>query len=780
MSSAGGGLVNGRLDTRLPVPLTSFVGRDSELDELAAMIRASRLVTVTGAAGLGKTRLAIEVAGRAAGDVRFAGLVALTEGALVPHEVAASLGVSEQVGDALLNTLAEHIGSRALLLVLDNCEHVVEDCARLVEALLRDCVNLRVLATSRQPLRVPGEQVWPIAPMRLPDRLPDALQQAAGSSEAVRLFEARARLVRPEFSVTPANARSVTLACRTLEGIPLAIELAAARLQTLSVDDVVRRLEDRFRLLAGGGRTAVTRHRTLRAALDWGDRLLDRRERRLFRRLSVFRGGFDLGAVEAVCGGAGIEPDEVGDLVFRLAEKSLLVPDTSRPGPARYRLLETVRQYGARRLARSGDGTWLLERHAAHFLELGVRAEPEERGLDQQRWLERLEADLGNLRAALAWHRAHDVDAWLRLASSLSWFWVTHSHYSEGRIWLEAALAAAAEDAPARSDGMLAMARLCFLQGDYGSARTWCDACLAARRRQGDDTGCGWALTQLGAIHAYLGEYAEGRRRFEEALAATCDELVRMEALVGLGEMLVQAGDLATARARLEEVLRLARGPDAPRGRAALFLGLVAFFSGNRAGAAGHLSRALDIFHRLGNHYAAAGALDAFAALAGAGADPVRALRLCGAASALRDSTRSQLAPRWREMVRTVVIEPAWAAAGDAAGGAWEEGRRMTLDDAVRLAGEGPPAARPVRAPHPRPVAAPVRGGPAGLTRRELEVADLVMQGMSNGQIAERLVIAERTVEGHVERLRSKLNVHSRTEIGAAILRARAWPSKPE
>jgi len=749
------------------------VGREDDVAELVGMVARLRLVTISGAAGLGKTRLALEVAGQpgvaAPAGVWFASLAALGDGALVAQEIASTLGVGERTGEPLLRTLAEHIADRPLLLVLDNCEHLVDDAARVVEGLLRGCPRLRVLATSRQPLRVTGEVVWRIAPLALPEGVEDDPREVA-ASEAVRLFLARARRVAPRFRVGRANAAAVALLCRRLDGIPLAIELAAARIETMPLEEVLARLQDRFRLLAASGQATVPRHQTLHTALDWGYRLLDEAERLLFRRLSIFHGGFELEAAEAICAGEGLAKDDVLDLTVALAEKSLLVPRTEGPGPTRYHLLETVREYAAERLEESGEGPRVARAHAAHFVAVAERGERHERGPQHVEWLQRLEADHDNLRAALGWCRANEHDAWLRLAGLLAWFWVTRGHFTEGRQWLEAALAAAGESAAARADGVLALARLSFWQGDYASARSLCDRGLDLYESRDDAVGRGRALTLLGSIDAYEGRYDAGRERFEEVLVTVSDQGIRLEAMVALGELLVQAGRLAEARPALEEVRALARGPEAPRGRAALFLGLVAVFEGDEAAGRPLLAESLGIFQRLRNRYAAAASLDGLAGLALSDGDPLRALRLSGAAAALRDATGAQLAPSWREVVRTMVVEPAAAAAGEGAEAAWAEGQAMALDEAVAAATEGQPAL--VRGQRR---AAPASGWPDGLSAREVEVAHLVGQGLTNRQIAERLSIAERTAEGHVERLRKKLDVRSRREIAVTLVRRRAW-----
>jgi non-specific serine/threonine protein kinase len=461
----------------------------------------------------------------------------------------------------------------------------------------------------------------------------------------------------------------------------------------MPIEELLARLEDRFPVLAGHDEDVEARHRTLEAAVDWSHQLLDDQERQVLRQVSVFSGGFDLEAAEAICAGGGIEPSDVARLVVRLATKSLLTPEVEGPLPARYRMLEMVREYGAQRLLESAERAAAMERHAGHFLALAELGAGEERGPAQPQWLERLASDSDNFRSALAWLRARDPSACLRLATALAWFWVTRSDYGEGRRWLEGALAATGEGEPARADGLLALARVCFWQGDYAPARESCERCVELRRKRADPLGAAWALTLLGSVHAYAGEYDEGRMCFEHVLDGPDDGLVRLEALVGLGEMLLLAGDPAAALATLQEVVGLELGPEAPRGRAALFAGLASLFVGDVSGARMHLDRSVEVFRRLRNRYGAAGALDALAYLAVVDCDPGRALRLAGAASAIRESTRSQLAPRWSELVRTVVTDPARAAAGDAADAAWAAGHAMTFDDSLTYARSSGPAA---------------------------------------------------------------------------------------
>jgi non-specific serine/threonine protein kinase len=665
------------------------VGRRAEVADVARLLRTSRLVTIVGTAGLGKTRLAIEVARRQAASLGtgawFASFAALTDDALVAHEVALRLGVAERSGESIVQTLVTHIGAAPMLLVLDNCEHLVGASARLVEALLHGCPGLGIIATSRQPVRAPGEAIWRIAPLGLPRKRGGNIT----SSEAVRLFEARASLVQPNFKLGPDNTEFVVAICRRLEGIPLAIELAAARLETASVEELFVQLDEGFNLLHDPSPLAIPRHRTLYAALDWSHQLLDERERRLFRRISVFSGGFEVESARDICSGEGVEAADVLVLVARLVEKSLLVPDLTRPALTRYWVLETVRQFASERLADSGELARQSQRHAAHYLALARQAEPHQRGPDHRQWLTRLDADHDNLRIALGWCLANDPPSSLRLAASLTWFWITRGYLSLGARWMEAALVATTDDSPARAFGLLSMASLRFWQGDYASARSICNRSLELYREHHDDDGRGLALTLLGSIHAYEGDYDMSRRQLEDVLATVSNKGIRMEALVAIGEVFLQMGDLTNARSRLEEVDAMATGPEAPRGRAALLLGLADFFEADFPAARGHIAVSLDIFQELGNQYAAAAALDVSGALAWTDSDPLRALRLCGAGAGLRESSRGRLAPRWTEVLQTVVIQPASAAAGEQAAIAWAEGRRMTFDAAVRYAREG-------------------------------------------------------------------------------------------
>ncbi len=427
----------------LPVQLTSFVGREQEIAEVKRLLGTTRLLTLTGAGGVGKSRLAHQVGAELVEEypdgVWLVELAALGDSALVPLAAASALGVAEQPGRPPIETVSDFLRPRSLVLVLDNCEHLLDACAVLADSLLRASRRLRVLATSRQALGMGGETAWRVPSLAMPDPARPATAEQLVSYEAARLFVERAKSALPTFGVTKDNAAAVAAVCWRLDGIPLAIELAAARVGMLTVRQIEARLDDRYRLLTGGSRTVLPRHQTLRGLVDWSHDLLSEPERVLLRRLSVFAGGWTLEAAEAVCAfGAGEGScDDVLELLSELAAKSLVLADEQN-GQMRYRFLETIRQYGAERLRASGEEAVVRDRHLEWFLALAERGEPELRGPDQVRWLDRLEAEHDNLRAALAWSQLESSSeraraAGLRLAGALSWFWRVHSQFSEGR-----------------------------------------------------------------------------------------------------------------------------------------------------------------------------------------------------------------------------------------------------------------------------------------------------------------------------------------------------------
>lgn len=508
--------------TNLPVQLTSFVGRAREMDQVRRFLKDGRLVTLMGPGGGGKTRLAIQVANELVIDypdgVWFVELADLTEDERLPQALLATLGLSEQPGRPALDPIEVHLKERCVLLVLDNCEHLVDACARTAGHLLRSCPRVRIMATSREALGVYGEIAWSIPPLSVPpeESSPPSPDEVV-HYEAIRLFVDRAAAVTPEFRLTEENAPSVVQICRRLDGIPLAIELAAARTRSLRVDHIADRLDDVFRLLTRGSRTDVARHRTLRATLDWSYQLLTEAERRLLARLSVFAGGFSIDAAEQICTYDGTSTDEVLDLVSQLVEKSLLSLE-ERTG--RYRLPETVRQYGRDKLAEFDDTEKARHRHADFYLELAERVEGELQGSQLSHALSQLDADHDNLRAALSFYvETGDGEAELRLAGTLSRYWYLRGHYSEGRGWLESALrkrAAAPKTVVAKA--LSGAGSLAHLECEYARAATLCRQGLDLYRELSDQRGIASTLTSLGAIAREQSDYAKALELHHEAL----------------------------------------------------------------------------------------------------------------------------------------------------------------------------------------------------------------------------------------------------------------------
>src|SRR5918998_4342554 len=499
----------------LPSEFSSFVGREKELAEVKRLLEYNRFLTLTGSGGCGKTRLALaaarELVERFEDGVWLVELASLSDLALLPQAVASTLGVREQPGRSLIETLSDYLGSKKVLLVLDNCEHLIEACAELAEALLHSCPELRVLATSREAMGLTGEVDWPVPSLSLPDlrRLPDI--GSLPRYESARLFVERTMAVKPTFALTEQNAPAVAQICYRLDGIPLAIELAAARAKVLSVEQIADRLDDSFGLLSAGGRATRPRQHTLHATMDWSHELLGREERILFRRLAVFSGGFSFEAAESVCIGEDVERDEVLGLLSRLVDKSLVVARAER-GETRYRLLETIRQYGREKLEESGEEAEVGQRHAGYCLGFAEEAERELGGPDQARWLTRLEAEHDNLRAALSWSLGEVGDAGLgaRLTAALWSFWSTRGYVNEGRKWLESAIsrsehAVTAPPTLARAKALNGAGVLAMVQDEVGAAKVHIEEGLSLYRELGDKEGIASSLVSLGSV-AWLGQ----------------------------------------------------------------------------------------------------------------------------------------------------------------------------------------------------------------------------------------------------------------------------------
>lgn len=590
------------------------------MSEIRELLGASRLVTLTGPPGIGKSRLARELASRA--DPAFGDgsvlveLAPIADPALVPRALGAVLSVQEVPGRTMTEALVASLRRRSVLLVLDNCEHLLGACAELVDALLSGCPRLRVLATSREALSMAGERVWQVPPLSVPDAGDELSPEALMGYEGVRLFVERAGAAAPGFVLSREVAPAVGEITRRLDGIALAIELAATRVEMLTAAEIARRLDDRFALLTKGSRSGLARHQTLQAALDWSHDLLSGPERVLLGRLSVFVGGFCLQAAEEVCGGGEIEAGEVFDLLAGLVSKSLVVSDTAN-SRGRYGLLETIRAYAADRLEAAGEAPALGEAHARSYLALAERAEPELTGPDQDRWFERLDAERENLRFALHWSLDHGESEWaLRLAGALVLFWRVRCHLSEGRELLEAAVQASDDEDHAsalRAKALWGVGFMALMLGDFEGSLAPLEQSLSGFGELGDRKGCARALLLLGNRRQYRADPGAQSLLEESATLAreTGDSWCLAHALSLAGLEHVALSDLPVARPLFEECLAVARAAEEKQGlRLGLIgLGKVAVVQGEYRLAESVLHEAEALTRELGEDYARAVAL---------------------------------------------------------------------------------------------------------------------------------------------------------------------------
>jgi predicted ATPase/DNA-binding SARP family transcriptional activator/DNA-binding CsgD family transcriptional regulator len=809
----------------LPAPRTSFIGREREVVEVKRALAMTRLLTLTGAGGTGKTRLAIEGARDLVGSypdgVWLVELAPLSESELVAQEVANILGVQERPDEPLADALAEALAGKEMLLVLDNCEHLVEEAARLVDTLLASCPHLNVLATSREPLGVSGEVNWAVPPLSLPDATNGkATAEAMMSYEAVRLFVERTRLRLLDFEVTPENAGAVARVCRKLEGIPLAIELATARMGALAVEQVAQRLETSLDVLKGNIRGAAPRQQTLRATLDWSHDLLAEDERVFFGRLAVFAGGWTLDAASAACSGDGIEEDDVLDLLGGLVDKSLVVAEASTDGALRYRMLEPVRQYAREKLKESGEVEEVQSRHVIYFLALAEEAQPELAGPQQRVWVELLEGEHDNLREAISWvlQRGEAALA-LRFGGALWRFWFQGGYLSEGVRWVEQVLAGAEPaEATARVKALEGMGWLTQVQGDTERAKATYAEMMELSRELDDKGNLATALNSLGMLAVAQGDTERATSLLEENLAVlrelegeenAATVLKRYHALNLLGILAIsEEADYTRGAALFKESLALAHeAEDAYRVTASLIaLQYCYVLQGNYERATALYEEALAAARELGNAsveiipealvnlgLAALGqadyqravmsfkealvtsqnserkstiinALEGMASVAGALGKVTRAAHLWGAAEASREVTGIALPPGDRAL-----HEPHLSAARSRLEEAvWEdllaEGRAMSPKEAAEYALSSEMADLPTTPGSEEPLAA---GPLSELTRREREVATLVAQGLTNRQVAQELSISERTAANHVAKILKKLGLHSRAQIAS-------------
>ena len=680
----------------LPQQVTSFVGRERELGEVASSLGKTRLLTLLGPGGIGKTRLSLQAAADAMDafpdGVWFVELAPLADAQRVPQTVARVLGVKEEAGRPVIEALLRHVSNRQLLLVLDNCEHVVRACAELARQLLQAGAKLKVLASSREPLRAPGEQTYPVPALSLPEANRTVTAKSLTEFGAVRLFVERAIAVQPAFQIAERNASAIADICRRLDGIPLAIELAAARVRALSVDAIAERLSDRFRLLSSGDRTALPRQQTLRALIDWSYDLLTDHEQSLFRRLAVFAGGWTLEAAEAVGAGGDINQTEILDLLTQLVEKSLVVLESES---GRYRLLETVQEYARERLSDSGESEQTRARHLAFYLALAEQAMPELAGPRQGEWLARLDLELENLLAVHAWCASVEdgAEKGLRLANSVKLYWTNRGLLGLGyKVTVEALERAGAQErGVARCRGLFNAGQLACWMGRYADAKAYLEESLAIARELGDKARIAAALQPLGLASQGLGDPVAARRHLEEALALARELGSKRDiatAINALGQLYRVEAKLDAAEPLYADVVALARdlGDRTSVAIGLLNLAMVAIGRGARNQVPSMLLEVVAIADDIGSKQVGLSVLEVCAGLGAAREDWEHAARFYGAAEAQTGQTGLHRDPADEAFLAPLVAK-AQQALGTTAFNVFEAaGRALSYDDAMAAA----------------------------------------------------------------------------------------------
>jgi predicted ATPase/class 3 adenylate cyclase/DNA-binding CsgD family transcriptional regulator len=804
----------------LPYQLNAFVGREQATEELRDLLVSTRLLTLTGPGGIGKTRLALAVAEIVLPDyadgVWLVELASLSDPALVPATVAATLGVRESTRP-LIDQLSEVLCSRAMLLVLDNCEHIIGACAELCQRLLQAGQDLQILTTSREPLGVTGETIWRVPGLAFPAVAGADASHKQPVTEAMQLFTERAVAVAPSFRISDHTA-AVADVCRRLDGIPLAIELAAARITALTPEQIAERLSDRFRLLVSGSRTTPRRQQTLRATMDWSYDLLTKPERTLLNRLSVFAGGCTLEAAEVVCADAEqhsqIDGQDVLDLVTGLVNRSLVVAEPIG-STTRYRMVETLRQYAAERLHETGEETKVRNRHIDWCIAFAESAQPALVGPEQAVWLARLEHEHDNFRAALSWDLGNprDAEPMLRLAGALYPLWWHHDHLTEGRAWLAHALDRDADPTKSSVSGRRAQVRvltgagvLARSQSDYRAADTMLTAAVSLARELDDTAAVADGLFWLGSNAYFLADAQRAQMLSDESLTLWRElrnPLGMSHALGTLAHLAWQRGDDQQTRELLHERMGYARESGDVRAIAAVSanLGILAYQHGETDNARelltssyrgfqeldaptmiawvlrqlARLSRdqgdvpkaeqlygeSMTLSQRVGATWGMVECIEGVAGLALATGKPERAVRLFSCATAVREDIG--LLPSSRVAAE---FEAAFARLRSTLGASrfeaeWQAGRTLSLNDAISLV--LPRTATGT-------LASTTSANSQPLTRRESEIAALIARGRTNREIAKQLVIAISTAERHVANILAKLDLNSRTQIVAWVL----------
>ncbi|MFD9666293.1 ATP-binding protein [Rhodococcus sp. NPDC059968] len=769
----------------MPADLTTFVGRRHELTQARKLLSDARLVTLTGVGGVGKTRLATQLARslrRAFADgVWIVELAPLRDETVLAQTVIDALDITEGSTGSRLEVLRAFVRHREMLLVMDNCEHLLTAAATLIDSLLRRAPGLRVLATSRQALGVPGEHLMPIRPLPIP--IPGTIPESGMSSEfaAVTLFVERATAVVPDFLITPENELQIVRICQQLEGLPLAIELAAARLRVLAVDELYTSLSHRFTLLTGGSRTVAERHQTLRATVDWSFDLCTSDEQTLWSRASAFAGTFDLEGAEAVCGDDTSSPESILETITGLVDKSILAREEDT-GRVRFRMLETIREYGETKLDPDSSCAEVRQRHLAWCVGLVERAAQEWFGPAQETWCVRLRTEYPNLRVALEYclSELRDHQTGLRLASPY-FLWMACGSLAEGRYWLDRALALSSTPSIVRGQALWTNAFIANTQGDLDAAEAMGQECRAVGTELNDRAIVAAANHMLGCTRLFRGEAVAACELMERALedylalGIRTDPEVNLRFELGLAYLFTGRPDLAFEQYDTCRMVCDQHQAQWLLSYALWGIGLIELTRGELDSAATHVRDGLLLKRVFRDTLGLALVLDTLAWITAASGDAVRAATLLGAAAQLWNTFSRQQLLGYKDFV--ALRERCEAQARRQMGDqgfieGYSRGAKMPIDDLLAYA-----LGDRVVPTRPQP---PVQdGASASLTRRQREICQLIADGLTNKEIAAELVISLRTAESHVQNILTKFGFTSRTQVAALVAQHRTASSNP-